>query len=172
MTCLYLISSQFHMRNLSLKKESLLKRADHSCIFLVSLSYYLPHGIFLIQYNYFIPGLILSLLNCFIVFSGVFYSWKKPLNDKIDFISTFLYMMCVGIVFPFSYHLYFIMNNFEFYSMIVSWIFSSFSLWIYSFQLFDFIPDIWSYHESFHISVIIGNGITGFYLTSIISKLI
>lgn len=167
----YIISYKFHMKTLNIHIEDIYRRIEYNSIFILSIGVFIPHGILLMQSEYNTQGLFLILLIFLILYSGMFHSWNKKSSDQIDFITSILYIFNVNILLPFFYFLYYSMTNFEFYSMVVSTSLSIISIIIYSFNLFDFVPDIWGYRETFHLFVILSNGLRGIYLTSIISRL-
>lgn len=173
---LYGVSSQFHRRIWRPRIFDLLKRADHSGIFLLASGSATPSAVLMIcnmDGHYFVStaGWIFLGWSWGGALLGVLYSWTKSLSGRVS-VFGLVWMGVVGAcMVPFVYVCYLVMTQMEFALTLVAWFIYLLALLVYSRQLGDFWPSVFGYHEVFHILTIMGGIAASAFNFSICTRL-
>lgn len=152
-TCLF-FSSIFHIGNWSLETEKKLQMLDHAGIILVTTFSWAPIGciyLFNTSFIYVVPIITIILFY----YNGFISSEYRIL----------CYLISGGIFINYIELIYLSLTFSEILFVILTFIQYLFALYIYNTKSFDFIPEIFGYHEVFHI-FIVGGFITT-YLTNL-----
>lgn len=149
---LYLISTLYHRPNWDDKKRMLMRRLDHSAIFLLISGTACP--IITIKLTSELSK-NLQLANWVIALIGIFISliWvkaSKKINASIYLIAGFFWVI-------FLKHFYLSMNMLEFTLLLAGGFFYINGAIVYAFKKPNFIKNIFGYHEFFHLLVILGS---------------
>lgn len=149
---LYLISTLYHRPNWNEKKRMLMRRLDHSAIFLLIagtatpiIAIKLPEDI----------GDKLQIANWAIAIAGVIISliWVKA-SKKINAI---IYILAGGFWLIFLKNFYISMNAQQILALILGGFFYILGALIYAAKKPNLFQNIFGYHELFHLFVILGS---------------
>lgn len=149
---LYFISALYHRPNWSEKKRMMMRRLDHSAIFILIAGTATPIIATKIPTN---MGTHLQVANWSIALLGIFVSliWVK--SPKI--FNAVIYILAGGFWFLFLKIFYQTMNTFEFFALIIGGVFYIIGALIYAFKIPNLMKNIFEYHELFHLFVIFGS---------------
>lgn len=149
---LYFISALYHRPNWNEKKRMIMRRLDHSAIFILIAGTATPIIATKIPINL---SSQLQIANWSIALLGIFVSliWVK--SPKI--FNAIIYVLAGGFWFLFLKIFYQTMNQFEFLALILGGLFYIIGAIVYAFKIPNIMKNVFGYHELFHFFVIMGS---------------
>jgi hemolysin III len=174
---LYGTSSQFHRRSWLLPAYNRLKRADHSAIFILAAGSSTPGGLLLLRSDpslgsgLFEAGIVLLCWAWSTALLGVAHSLTKRLSGRVSPFGLIWMGVSGACMFPFVYQLWQAMLPYEFAALIIAWMLYLLAVLTYSRSWFNWWPNVFSYHEFFHLFTIFGAAFTGTFNFSICLRL-